>query len=291
MKHLDEATIQAFLDGETPDALTAQITQHLSLCDKCTNALMAVEAELADLNLAFAAEASAPIPTQRIWARIENEIDYLEAKTGAAKAGRKSFWEQVAAFLSPSQVAFAGGLAAVVLVSLFGLSVVQQKYETPDTAVAVNNSNPIVSTNSTPVSTSTPVETVLPTVDKKEETTQPRVIKASYTPKRVQPKAAPKSPAKYIDVPLTGEKDYLDSIAQLSKAADTNGDFALSASFRVEYERNMAMMNESIKQMQRQARRNPNDENAKRILFASYQNKIDLLNTVSEKSQLMVALK
>jgi hypothetical protein len=51
------------------------------------------------------------------------------------------------------------------------------------------------------------------------------------------------------------------------------------------------MINKAIEKMQRQVRRNPNDENAKRILFASYQNKIDLLNTVAEKSQLMATIR
>jgi ribosomal protein S15P/S13E len=77
----------------------------------------------------------------------------------------------------------------------------------------------------------------------------------------------------------------------LSQTVASSDEEVMRPSFRVEYEQNIALMDRAINKMQKQVRRNPNDENAKRILFASYQNKIDLLNTVAEKSQLMATLR
>ena len=289
MKHFDEVTIQAFLDGEMPDERMAQATQHLSLCDFCTKALMEAEAEMADINFAFAAEASAPIPTQRIWARIENEIDFLETKTAAAKAGRKSFWESVAAVFTPAQIAFAGGLAAVILVSLFSLSVLQRQPALDGKQIADN-----VKSNIPNIKIEEPV--FVPTPEIKDSappniTRAPRPIKVSHSNKIQSPKSkvqSPKSEKDFTQI-LPEEHDYLNSIAQLSKAVNSNDEFVMRPSFRVEYEKNLAVMNQAISAMQKQARRNPKDENAKRILFASYQNKIDLLNTVAEKSQLVAS--
>ena len=289
MKHFDEVTIQAFLDGEMPDERMAQATQHLSLCDFCTKALMEAEAEMADINFAFAAEASAPIPTQRIWARIENEIDFLETKIAAAKAGRKSFWESVAAVFTPAQIAFAGGLAAVILVSLFSLSVLQRQPALDGKQIADN-----VKSNIPNIKIEEPV--FVPTPEIKDSappniTRAPRPIKVSHSNKIQSPKSkvqSPKSEKDFTQI-LPEEHDYLNSIAQLSKAVNSNDEFVMRPSFRVEYEKNLAVMNQAISAMQKQARRNPKDENAKRILFASYQNKIDLLNTVAEKSQLVAS--
>jgi hypothetical protein len=43
--------------------------------------------------------------------------------------------------------------------------------------------------------------------------------------------------------------------------------------------------------MKAEVRRNPKDEAAKQILRASYQNKIDLLSSVADKTDLMASLR
>lgn len=127
MKHLNEAIIQAFLDGELADDATERLTKHIALCERCANQLLEAEAGQAEVNFAFAAEASAPVPSQRIWARIENEIDFLDAPNrDLAKVESKTFWQQWATFFTPSQFAFAGGLAAVVFASFFAIQILRQ---------------------------------------------------------------------------------------------------------------------------------------------------------------------
>jgi hypothetical protein len=60
---------------------------------------------------------------------------------------------------------------------------------------------------------------------------------------------------------------------------------------RVAYERDMAMVNDSIDRMRREVKKNPKNESAKQVLYSSYQNKIDLLNSVSQKGELMASLR
>jgi ribosomal protein S15P/S13E len=123
------------------------------------------------------------------------------------------------------------------------------------------------------------------------------VVKANYRveekPLKKNSVITTKQPKSAVDLnaPLVEERLYLDAINDLSQTVASSDEEVMRPSFRVEYEQNIALMDRAINKMQKQVRRNPNDENAKRILFASYQNKIDLLNTVAEKSQLMATLR
>lgn len=64
----------------------------------------------------------------------------------------------------------------------------------------------------------------------------------------------------------------------------------LGASARVAYEKDMAMVNDAIAKMKTEVRKNPKNEVAKEVLRNSYQNKIDLMNSVAEQSQMVAGL-
>lgn len=295
MRHLDEAAIQTFLDGEMSDSEIALATKHLAVCGRCAQALTNAEAEQAEINLAFIAEASAPCPSQRIWARIENEIDFLAAppECNSVKAQTKSFWQQLGTLWTPAQIGFAGGLAAVVLVSFFAIQVLRQNSLIEDQPVAQNLEPQVKNTDSPkPTVTLNPDGADLAKLESPAAPT--RVVKISNRPKinkpaLINPKPKTQSP-KSLSV-LPEEQNYLNSIAELSKAVEANDEFVMRPGFRVDYERNLAVTDGAISAMQKQVRQNPKDENAKRILFASYQNKIELLNTVAEKSQMIASLR
>lgn len=295
MKHLNEATIQAFLDAELADEAMERATQHFTLCESCTKILLKAEAEQTEVNFAFAAEVSSPCPSQRIWARIENEIDFLGApNSNGIKVETKSFWQQWATFLSPAQIAFAGGLAAVVLISLFALQVLRQSAPQPDDTAATNSNTKISNTKPDEIVAIVPTPPIEEPNRQSAEVAPSSVVTVSY-PKKID-KSEVRKPKREIRNPnslkvLPEEHDYLNSIAQLSKAVETSDEFVMRPSFRVDYERNLAVMDGAISAMQKQVRRNPKDENAKRILFASYENKIELLNTVAEKSQMIASLR
>ena len=106
---------------------------------------------------------------------------------------------------------------------------------------------------------------------------------------RKQNNIAPKSniiPAEYIP----GEDSYTKTIATLKSTVDGEKDLDLKPSERFAYEKDMAMINDAINKMKAEVKKNPKNEAAKQLLFASYQNKIDLLNSVSEKNDLVASI-
>jgi hypothetical protein len=68
-------------------------------------------------------------------------------------------------------------------------------------------------------------------------------------------------------------------------------DSVLRPSERVSFERDMAVVDDAITKMKKEVRRNPKNESAKQVLYTSYQNKIDLLNSVSQREELVASLK
>jgi hypothetical protein len=124
-----------------------------------------------------------------------------------------------------------------------------------------------------------------------------RAEKADYVesaPRKTTERRQPVSPDVVTPVApeyLPGEESYLSTIARLEKTVDGKKDAVLKSSERYSYEKDMAIVDESIRRMKQEVRRNPKNEGAKQVLFASYQNKIDLLNSVTEKSELMASLR
>jgi hypothetical protein len=295
MKHFDEAIIQAFLDGELTEAILPQVTQHLSVCEDCANRLLEAEAETVEIGSAFAAdETAAFVPTQRIWARINNEIDFLAAPppTAADKSQTKFFWQTLRDFFTPAQIGFAAGLAAVVLTSLFALKVLQINSNTNANTAEEKALVPPILEQPQAIAQASPTnekqfdeKQFAPALSEIEPTTA--VYRAQTILK--QTRRNPKSEIRISNAVLPEEREYLKSIARLSQAVKANDENTMRPSFRVDYESSLAVMNKAISVMQKQLRRNPGDENARRILFASYQNKIDLLNAVADKSQLVAA--
>lgn len=53
-------------------------------------------------------------------------------------------------------------------------------------------------------------------------------------------------------------------------------------SLQVEYERNLAVVNQAIAATRSAAKSNPKDTDAADFMFAAYQSKVDLLNTIAD---------
>ena len=90
---------------------------------------------------------------------------------------------------------------------------------------------------------------------------------------------------------MPGEESYVKTISILSKSVDEQKDSVMRPSERISYERDMAVVNDAIAKMKTAVKKNPRDESAKQVLYSSYQNKIDLLNSVSQKEELMASLR
>ncbi|PYT00558.1 MAG: hypothetical protein DMF63_08310 [Acidobacteria bacterium] len=90
---------------------------------------------------------------------------------------------------------------------------------------------------------------------------------------------------------LPGEESYVRTISDLKQNVDAQKDSVMTPSSRVSYERDMAVVNDSIKRMRDAVKKNPRNQAARQVLYSSYQNKIDLLNSVSQREELMASLR
>ena len=78
-----------------------------------------------------------------------------------------------------------------------------------------------------------------------------------------------------------GERSYLQTIAKLDSTIKSNKK-GMRPSLQVEYERNLAVVDRAIAATRSAAKSNPNDPDAADFMFAAYQSKVDLLNTIAD---------
>jgi len=291
-KCYDIGMIQAFLDGELSSDLAAKVTNHIAACDACALALAESEEESAVVFAALENEFNTLVPTQRLWNRINDSI--------IVEKQQVSFFGKIWAFLAANLGSPSFAVAATVLIvfgmfaAYWGLRTSQQISNVP--AVAVNSPSvadlpqPIVGpSQDKQFESKTTVAAVAPRTSdtvaevRKDNRRGYQVVKAIQP---VTPKAAVNN-AGY----LPGEESYMKTIASLSQSVSGQKDALMRPSERVSYERDMAVVNDSIKRMRDEVRKNPKNESAKQVLYSSYQNKIDLLNSVAQKEELVASLK
>jgi hypothetical protein len=301
---IDEGMIQAFLDGELANDASETIATHVGDCDACAMLLADTEEEN---SIAFAAldnEFNIPVPTYRLWSKINDEIE----------KARPTFWQQIVAFFSFKNASMLAFASLLVVFGMFATALIyKQSIEIPNTNVAdkfePKQAQPI---NELPTQTPEIVKDTPPQIEKTRMDAQKtfanfKVEKAKFvneTPRLTveKSKVFVKSPKQRIEQTapiienrksqlINGEDTYIKTIATLSKNVDAKKDQILRPSARVGYERDIALVEQAIKTMQTKARKNPKDEGAKQVLFASYQNKIDLLNSVTEKGEMIASLK
>jgi hypothetical protein len=80
---------------------------------------------------------------------------------------------------------------------------------------------------------------------------------------------------------IPGERSYLQAIARLDSTIKSNRN-SMRPSLQVEYERNLAVVDRAIAATRNAAKSNPNDPDAADFMFAAYQSKVDLLNTIAD---------
>ncbi len=282
-------TIQAFLDGELSLEENARVTDHIGGCDNCALMLAEAEEEIAIVFPALEREMNTLVPTQRLWSKINDSIQLEKEST--------PIWEKAYAFLrvalgNPSMVAAASLLLVFGTFAALWLnkSIETVDYTTPNVARTQPSAAPVVTTTAPKQVVETPEPEV---VKSPEEDTVPRIERAVYRP--VERRPASTSPVTREAAPaaayLAGEESYVKTIATLARSADEQKSGVMRPSELVAYERDMALVNDTIAKMRKEVRRNPNNDTAKQILYSSYQNKIDLLNSVAQKEELVASLK
>jgi anti-sigma factor RsiW len=279
---LDEAKLQSYFDGELSIDLMESVTSHLGSCVTCAAAARELEEETALLTTALSAEFEASVPTERLRERIDAAVlgDRTAIAQGTEKrSGLAAFFNGFLNFGTQRTL----GYASLAVVIAFGaiVGVVMMKSEAPVTpsqgtvASAPKQAEPQV--NTTPVSNpSKESQTIAVSETPKVANDRPS---KSKTPRGIKPSTntAPVEPVRLFP----GERSYLQTIARLDSTIKAHPR-DMRPSLRAEYERNLAVVDRAIAATRTAAKSNPNDPDAADFMFAAYQSKVDLLNTIAD---------
>ncbi|MDQ6787210.1 MAG: zf-HC2 domain-containing protein [Acidobacteriota bacterium] len=304
-KCFDAGTIQAFLDGELAPQLQEKVARHVSGCDTCASSLAEAEEETAFAFSALEQEFSTLVPTKRLWMKINDSIEQKQSK---------SIWQTAFAnfkllFASPSIAAFA---SLLIVAGIF--SVVWSSRNTSETesyiAKRIENPKqksdtvkPTMQSSSNEKADGNSTFSQTKNISTAKESGSYRIVKAGFEnssntnerkPARTIRQTAiyPATPNQPVTAQyLPGEESYIKTIAALEKTVDNHKDEVLKPSARFSFERDLAVANDAIDKMKSEVKNNPKNEAAKQVLLSSYQNKIDLLNTVAQKNDLMASLR
>ena len=280
-KCLDIGTIQAFLDGETTPEVSLQLANHIGSCSACADRLALAEEENSFVFSALDREMNTLVPTQRLWSRINESIEVQKAN--------QPVWKSVYAFIaasfaSPSLTAAAGLLIA------FGLMAVIWTSRSNDPTVTYVVPPPVPSS---PLAG--PAEK--PSTETNFAQTPPNgaiyVGKSDLPGEKLERMVRERNDIRPTQAvyygPLPGEQSYLKTITDLRETVDGRKDAVFTASGRVAFERDLAVVNDAIKRTQKVVRSNPRNQAARQGLYSAYQDKIDLLNTVAQRDELIAS--
>ena len=262
---IDEGTLQAWFDGELAANAAAEITLHVNRCASCAAAAQTLKAENSILSEGMAAEFAAAVPTERLRARVDAAV--AELRSANASTAKRS-WADALRDLFPSirVVSYASVTAAILLAGSL-LIVYLKRNQTPPVAV---NQPPTQIARATPQPSpklAEPPREIRPPnkVPDRKPKSRPR--------NEVQPEAPPTSLA-------WQERQYERAITKLSEAIKAQP--PMRPSLQVEYEYNLALVDNAIATTRDVARKNPKDPQAAQFMLAAYQSKVDLMNQIAE---------
>lgn len=270
---LDEGTLQCYFDGELSIDKMESATVHLASCVTCASLARELEQETALLTTALAAEFEVPVPTEQLRRRIDLAVANLDVPVLVEK---RSLFGSFASFFNfaPQQaLGYAGLIAVLAFAVIFGvmkMGGVDQSQQNETAAVASNESKATVPPVSETVSLNNPA--VAP-----EEQPRPRLISSKSTTASAKNPLRKPAPVKL----LPGERTYLQTIAKLDSAIKAEKN-SMRPALQVEYERNLAVVDRAIAATRTAAKSNPNNPDAADFMFAAYQSKVDLLNTIAD---------
>ena len=286
---LDEATLQSYFDGELSGEMLETVTLHLASCSTCAATAREMEEEINLLMTALAPEFEANVPTERLRQRIDAAV--LDQRVGAAsqheRAGFGGFIAGLLSFGTQRTLGYASLAMVLAFAAIFGL--VKSRMTTPSQQ---QPEQPLKSGGQVAV-----IPPSLPAVTPDNKTVQvngteqgikTRNTDRVYRPVKFVPVKA--TLASYTPAPaptpepiklLPGERAYLQTIAKLDTTIKANKK-QMRPSLQVEYERNLAVVDRAIAATRSAAKKNPNDPDTTDFMFAAYQSKVDLLNTIAD---------
>jgi hypothetical protein len=273
-KCFDEGVLQSFCDGELSDARAKDVTVHLTQCTSCSALMSELTTENDLVSSALAAEFQAAVPTERLRERIEGAIAGLRVAEARPELGSvlSKVDDWFAGLFGQRQVLGYASLVVVLAVgAVFGLVYLKQS-PTPVAVVAVNSDPPPKATPS-PESPESPQPG--PTVKQKPSETP------AAAPRKNRPRPIANSAVAKVKL-LPGERSYLKTIANLNSTIEKVSDRPMRPDLQAEYERNLAVVDRALAAARSAAKKNPGDPDAVEFVYAAYQSKVDLLNTVAD---------
>lgn len=270
---LDEGTLQCYFDGELSIDKMESATVHIASCVTCASLARELEQETALLTAALAAEFEAPVPTEQLRRRIEMAVANLDVHVVVEK---RSLFGSLTSFFNfaPQQaLGYAGLVVVLAFAAIFGVMKmrgVEQPLQKDAPYVAVSEPNAPMSPISQTVSVDNPA--VAP-----EERPRPKLFSSKSTTASAKTPIRKPAPVKL----LPGERTYLQTIAKLDSAIKAEKN-TMRPALQVEYERNLAVVDRAIAATRTAAKSNPNNPDAADFMFAAYQSKVDLLNTIAD---------
>ena len=275
---LDEATLQGYFDGELSAPMMESATLHLASCSTCATAARQIEEEINLMAAALAPEFEASVPTERLRERIDAAVvgERINAASSSKRAAFGAFISSLLSFGTQRSLGYASLAVILAFGAIFGL-VKLRTQEPPPVEQTVAQVQPPVKT----VQADGPAEQNINTDETPNLLKQSvrRAVKTNRTFKAV-PVKAPTVVSEPVKL-LPGERAYLQAIARLDSSIKANQK-AMRPSLQVEYERNLAVVDRVIAATRSAAKKNPNDPDTTDFMFAAYQSKVDLLNTIAD---------
>ena len=279
---LDEGKLQSYFDGELPLEQLESVTSHLASCVTCAAMARELEEESALVMNALAAEFEASVPTERLRQRIDEAVLGHRLDVAASSTNSNGFFSGLLNFGSQRTLGYAS--LAVVLAFAAIMAVVKLKNtQAPAPGgqqIAVNVTPPtpgnVDASKSTPeVTNGSEISKAIKASVPVRQASNPGFRRANYTAPAAVPEA--NHPVKL----LPGERSYLQTIARLDSTINSNKK-SMRPGLQVEYERNLAVVDRAIAATRSAAKSNPSDPDAADFMFAAYQSKVDLLNTIAD---------
>ncbi len=298
-KCFEIGTIQAFLDGETTPDVSLRLTDHVAGCDNCARLMSDADEENAIVFSTLERELNTLVPTQRLWSRINETIEGEKSRT--------SVWQKFVVYIrvglaNPSLAAAAGillilGMFAVVISvrdrNNQGIGDIVDKVPQKISAQPLQNGTVAIDTTGDGLAIPGSTTPALVARGSKLKDAEMRALAASVKAgqREIKPQNAIYNPTPAADTYLPGEESYVKTISDLKQNVDSQKDVVMNPASRVSYERDMAVVNDSIKRMRDAVKKNPRNQAARQVLYSSYQDKIDLLNSVAQREELMASLR
>jgi putative zinc finger protein len=285
---LDEAMLQGYFDGELSGEMMERATLHLAVCSTCAAAAREMEEEIHLLATALAPELDARVPTEQLRKRIDAAVSDLRvgaASSSRERAGFGAFISSLLSFGTQRTLGYASLVMLLAFAAIFGLvklrtapeqSQAQQQQQQQAQQLPQHQPQDQVAANSPSVSS---VPSVFKTEPQKNTDRPYKAVKVTH--RSVSAPVAAAAPAPEQVKLLPGERAYLQTIARLDSTIKANQK-AMRPSLQFEYERNLAVVDRAIAATRSAAKKTPNDPDTADFMFAAYQSKVDLLNTIAD---------